>query len=248
MKKLFLSLFLFICTFSAFAQDSEDVGWVARFGIAGGFNPAYVFPNLEAVNSKAMKMGLAKLSGKGLITWGGAGFAYVMLVENLRIGGIGLSGRTSSSGNINGVNREIGYNFGLGGATIEYTLPFIHGIAFSVGGIIGVGSQSIEVFQNRFDYTWSNLFVFGLMPSGGLMLHEDVSYKIKNTFFTIVPTLNIDLAVSRFAALRLGGGYIINFNDNWKVNNDRTITGVPASLTENNFFIQTGIFVGFIAF
>ncbi|MBM4170592.1 MAG: hypothetical protein FJ214_01825 [Ignavibacteria bacterium] len=246
MKKLVFSLILLFCSISAFAQDSEDVGWVARFGIAGGFNPAYVFPNLDAVNSEAMKMGLSKLSDNGLITWGGAGFAYVMLVENLRIGGIGLSGRTSSIGNVNGLNREIGYNFGLGGATIEYTLPFIQGIAFSIGGIVGVGSQSIEIFQNRFDYKWESLF--GKITSGGLMLHEDVNYKIKNTFFTIAPTLNIDLAISRFAALRLGGGYIINFNDSWKINNDRSISGIPASLTENNFFIQTGIFIGFIAF
>jgi hypothetical protein len=79
-------------------------------------------------------------------------------------------------------------------------------------------------------------------------MHDDINYKISNTFFTVVPTLNLDVPINRFVALRFGGGYIFNFNDTWKVNNDKNISGVYSQLTSNNFFIQTGIYFGFFAF
>lgn len=246
MKKLFAIIFLFLSLNPLFAQEGEDVGWVARFGLAGGFNPSFVFPDINPLNVEVKKMGLSELSGSNLFLWGGGGYAYIMLIDNLRIGGIGLGGSTSSKGIVNGYNREVDYNFGLGGVTVEYTLPFIKSIALSVGAIIGAGSQSIEVYQNKNDYSWSG--IFGKVTSSGITFHDDVSYEITNTFFTIVPTLNLDVPINRFVALRFGGGYIFNFNSDWEVNNGRNISGVFPELTANKFFIQTGIYFGFFAF
>ena len=245
MKRLSVLLFLFIFAGLTIAQEEEEVGWVARFGIAGGINPVYLFPNLDAVNVKAKNMGLEELSS-GMIMWGGGGYAYIMIIDNVRLGGIGLSGTTSTSGNVLGYNRQLDYSFGLGGVTVEYTLPFIKTVAVSVGSIIGVGSQSIEAYENSGDYTWENAFP---QPAYSSLLGTPGSYsKIKNTFFTFTPTLNVDIPISRFIALRVGGGYVMNFNDSWEMNNGRDIFDVPSSLTENNFFIQTGIYFGFFAF
>lgn len=246
MKKLLFTLLFFVSVQISFSQEGEDVGWVARFGLAGGFNPSFVFPNLDPVNAEVRKMGLGELSGSGMFLWGGGGYAYIMLIDNLRLGGIGIGGSTSSKGIVNGYNREVNYNFGLGGVTVEYTLPFIQHVALSVGAIVGAGSQSIEIYQNKNDYTWSS--IWGKVNSSGILMHDDVNYEISNTFFTIVPTLNLDVPINRFVALRLGGGYIFNFNDSWKVNNDRNISGVFNELTSNNFFIQTGVYFGFFAF
>ena len=181
-----------------------------------------------------------------MVLWGGGGYAYIMIVDNLRLGGIGLSGSTSTKGNVGGIDREVDYNLGLGGVTVEYTLPFIKYVAVSVGTILGVGSQSIEIFENWGNYTWDNSF---LLPMYSSLAANTGSYtKITNTFFTVTPTLNVDVPLSRFIALRVGGGYILNFNDKWKVNNGRDISSVPSNLTSNNFFIQTGIYFGFFAF
>jgi hypothetical protein len=245
MKRLSILLFLFIFAGLTIAQEEEEVGWVARFGIAGGINPVYLFPNLDAVNVKAKNMGLEELSSSGMVMWGGGGYAYIMIIDNVRLGGIGLSGTTSTSGKILGSNRQLDYSFGLGGVTVEYTLPFIKTVAVSVGSIIGVGSQSIEAYENSGDYTWENSF---LQPSYSSIRTPGSYAKIKNTFFTFTPTLNVDIPISRFIALRVGGGYIMNFNDSWEMNNGRDISDVPSSLTENNFFIQTGIYFGFFAF
>lgn len=246
MKKLLSILLLLLFLKPSFAQEGEDVGWVARFGLAGGFNPSFVFPNLDPLNVEVKKMGLSELSSSGMFLWGGGGYAYIMLIDNLRLGGIGLGGSTSSNGVVSGYNREVVYSFGLGGVTVEYTLPFIKHVAVSLGAIVGAGSQSIEIYQNKNDYTW--ISIWGKVTNSGMIMLDDVNYEITNTFFTVVPTINLDLPINRFVALRFGGGYIFNFNDSWKVNNGRNISGVYKELTSNNFFIQTGIYFGFFAF
>lgn len=255
MKKLALLLLLLIGT-KSFAQEGEDVGWVARFGAAGGVSPSYVFPNIDALTLKIKSIGIPELS-KGMFLFGGGGYAYIMIIDNVRIGGIGLSGTQSTSGKVkvlytgNPVNREVVYNYGFGGLTVEYTLPFVKNVALSIGGIIGGGSQSIEVYNNELPYTWNSS-----LPRSAFSINEDPFDKlqsnyaaiIKNSFFTFTPTLNLDVPINRFIALRVGTGYVMNFSDDWKINNDQNIVGVPKDLSSNNFFIQTGIYFGFFAF
>lgn len=245
MKKLLFFILILISLRTSFAQEGEDVGWVSRFGAAGGFFPILVFPNIDAVNLQIKNMGLENLSSKGMIVYGGGGYAYIMLVNDLRIGGIGLSGTQSSSGTNNGFNKEVKYNYGLGGVTVEYSLPFIKNIAVSVGAIIGVGSSSIEIFQNQNNFTWSGIWND---VSDKSKTTQNIYKKISNSFLTISPTLNVDIPLSRFIAFRVGGGYITTFASSWKVDNDQDIGNVPSELKSSSFFIQTGIYFGLIAF
>ncbi|MBI5809432.1 MAG: hypothetical protein HZA74_13650 [Ignavibacteriales bacterium] len=243
MKKLLIFFLMLISLRTTFAQEGEDVGWVARFGAAGGFSPTLVFPNVDAVNTQVKIMGLENLSGKGMIVYGGGGYAYIMLVDNLRIGGIGLSGTQSSKGTINGFNKEVKYNYGLGGFTAEYTLPFIKNIAVSVGAIIGAGSSSIEIFQNQNNFSWN-----GIWNEVNSKTTQNIYRKITNSFLTITPTLNVDIPLSRFIAFRIGGGYITSLANSWKVDNEQDFGNVPSDLSSSSFFIQTGIYFGLIAF
>ncbi|MCL6098732.1 MAG: hypothetical protein M1391_09180 [Bacteroidetes bacterium] len=247
MKKLLSILLLFVLTIPLVAQEGDEVGWVGRFGAAGGVAPIFVFPNIDQINTQVEKMGIGKLSSSGTFAIGGSGYIYIMLVDNLRIGGIGFSGSKSSSGSVGGLNKEVKYNYGLGGITVEYSLPFIKSIAVSVGAILGAGSSSVEIYQNSGNFTWNN--VWGKVNSGGVMTNLfKVSDKITNSFFTIAPTLNVDIPISRFVAFRIGGGYITTIGSSWKINNDQTISNVPSDLTSNSFFIQTGIYFGLFAF
>ncbi|MFA7420490.1 MAG: hypothetical protein WCZ90_12465 [Melioribacteraceae bacterium] len=250
MKKLALFLLLLLSCTRYFAQEGEDVGWVARFGAAGGISPSYVFPNLDALNAQIKTFGIPELSN-GMFLFGGGGYAYIMIVDNVRIGGIGLSGTQSTSGKVYGAgfvgwNHEVKYNYGFGGLTIEYTLPFVKNVALSIGSIIGGGSQSIEIFENQDSYKWGDVW-----PEPGIadkIKLLGVNTNIKNNFFTFTPTLNLDVPINRFIALRVGAGYVMNFSSDWKINNDQNIVGVPKDLSSNNFFIQTGIYFGFFAF
>lgn len=245
MKKLLFFVLILISLHISFAQEGEDVGWVARFGAAGGFSPTLVFPNIDAVNLQIKNMGLENLSSKGMIVYGGGGYAYIMLVDNLRIGGMGLSGTQSSKGTIDGFNKEVKYNYGLGGFTVEYTLPFIKNIAVSVGAIIGVGSSSIEIFQNQNNFTWGGIWND---VSDKNKTTQNINRKITNTFLTITPTLNVDIPLSRFIAFRIGGGYITSLTSSWKADNEQDIGNIPSDLSSSSFFIQTGIYFGLIAF
>jgi len=243
MKKLLFLILMLISLRTSFAQEGEDVGWVGRFGAAGGFSPTFVFPNVDAVNTQIKIMGLENLSSKGMIVYGGGGYAYIMLVDNLRIGGIGLSGTQTSSGTNNGFNKEVKYNYGLGGVTVEYSLPFIKNIAVSVGAIIGAGSSSIEIFQNQNNFSWN-----GIWNEVNNKTTQNIYRKISNSFLTISPTLNVDIPLSRFIAVRIGGGYITTFASKWEVDNNQDIGNVPSDSNSNTFFIQTGIYFGLIAF
>lgn len=244
MKKYILFLLVVIAYNKITAQEGEEVGWVSRFGIAGGLNPIMIFPNLNPINEEVKKMGIEELNKSGFILWGGSGYAYIMMIDNLRVGGIGFGGSTSSSGKVGEFDKEVIYNFGLGGLTIEYTLPFIKNIAVSVGAIIGTGSISIEIYQSNNNYNWETIWN---RVNDGIM-SRDVSDKISQSYFLFSPTLNCDIPVNRFISARIGGGYNFTFNKKWKLNNDRNISGVPSNLTANTFFIQTGIYFGFFAY
>jgi hypothetical protein len=242
-KTLFFTLLLTFYQINA--QEAEEVGWVSRFGAAGGIAPVYVFPNVDALNLQTKMMGIPELSNSGMFTFGGGGYAYIMMINNVRIGGIGFGGTQSSSANVGGLNKEIKYNFGIGGLTLEYTLPFINNVAVSIGAIIGGGTTSIEIYQNRGDYDWVTIFH---QVSNSSVSTNIISRKLYNTYFTISPTLNVDIPLNRFIALRVGGGYVTSFSNTWKGDNDQNVNGVPSDLTSNSFFIQTGIYFGFFAF
>ena len=189
--------------------------------------------------------GVDKFSNSGFMGYGGSGYVYIMSIENLRIGGIGLSGTTTRTGSKDGFNKEVEYSLGLGGVTLEYTLPFVEKVGISVGGIVGVGSSTVNFYQNKGELNWGDLWKEISDPS---QKTQNISRKLKNTFFTITPTINIDIPIARYASFRIGGGYIWAFSENWKGDNDIKLNGVPSSLKGNTFFIQTGIFVGFISY
>jgi hypothetical protein len=76
---------------------------------------------------------------------------------------------------------------------------------------------------------------------------NQVSDNISNSFYTVSPTLNIDIPLDRFVAIRVGAGYMAAIGDKWKLNNDQNFSGVPSDLDSNSFFIQTGIYFGLFA-
>lgn len=249
MKKLFALILLFSLLSKAYAQEGEDVGWVARFGAALGVTPAYVFPDVTPLNKGLSSLNIPELS-KGIFVYGAGGYAYVMIVDNLRLGGIGLTGSQASSGKLSaelgGYNFELKYSFSFGGLSVEYTLPFINKIAVSVGAIIGLGTQIVDNYYNTGSYKWDDIWP---KASGGLIKYSlPMRAEVKNNFISISPTLNVDIPLNRFIAVRIGGGYVLPISQSWEVNNDQDISLIPTDLKANSFFIQTGIYFGFFAF
>lgn len=244
MKKYIILFLLFFVSIS-FAQRADDVRLSKRFGAAGGFTPMWIMPNLDELNVQVRDFGLDELSTGGFFGTGGAGFAYVMFVENLRVGGMGFGGSTSQSETVNGINKEVKYSIGIGGFTAEYTLPFINKIAVSPGLVIGGGSIEIDAYRNSENFVWNE--VWNELENENEAV-DDISREMNNSFFTITPTLNVDIPITRFIAFRVGGGYVLTLGDSWEVENGQELLNVPSQLSGNSFYIQTGIFFGFFAF
>jgi hypothetical protein len=242
-KRFFLGLFIFLIGFSFNqAQTKRTAGWVSKFAIAGGVTPMWVMPDFDPVNKMLGQLGLEELPGGGMFAIGGGGYAYIKIVDNLRIGGVGYSGsltRTITSG---GFETEVEYGLGGGALTIEYSLPSVRKIAVSVGAMIGSGSLTIDLYRNDGDFDWDD--VWNDLSTGS----NNVSRKIENSFFTFSPTVNVDIPFNRFMAFRIGGGYTFTFADDWKIDNNKKLKNVPSDLNGDSFFIQTGIFIGMFLF
>jgi hypothetical protein len=241
MLKFFTS-FIFFCSI-LFAQSESQIGWVAKFGAAGGFSPIILFPNYDDVNVNLNNLGMNELSGP-IYAWGGGGYAYVMIIDNLRLGGMGFGGLQSETSTLNNANNEVIYSIGGGAATIEYTMPFIKNMALSAGLMIGGGSLEIDIYQNSGNFDWNSVWDDVLDNSS--TNNKEIS--MANGFFFLSPTVNLDLPITRFLAVRGGLGYQFTFGSNWEIANGKKIESVPSGLNGNGLFIQTGIFIGLFAF
>ena len=245
MKKI-CTLFCFLLLSSiSYAQYNDGVGWVSKFGLAGGFTPMWMFTNVEAVNEMIPGFGVDRLSTGGMLALGGGGYAYIMLVDNVRVGGMGFSGSMNSSGTVDGIRKEVDYSLGGGALSVEYTLPSIKTVAISFGVLLGGGTLELKLYKNSGSFNWGDIWS---EISDSESSSENISRKMKNSFYLVSPTVNVDYPINRFIALRLGAGYQFTFGSDWEIENEQALTGVPSDLNGNTFFIQTGIFLGFFAF
>ena len=248
MKKSLLILSLFILPFVGFSQTQQFFD--SPFGGGGGFTPGWTFTKVSDLNNMLSQVNMPQVSSSGIFTTGGGGFIYIGFVPGLRIGGMGYGGSTSSKSNfiqssIN-YNEETIYSVGGGGLTIEYTLPFIKSFGVSVGTTIGGGGISIELYKNNEDNSWDGILneFEGVQSSPNKNSHRT----LKNNYWLIVPTINVDIPFYRFLCFRVGAGYIFTLGEKWKIDNDLDIAGVPTTFNGKNFFIQTGILLGFFSF
>ncbi|MCW8804386.1 MAG: hypothetical protein OQK57_08310 [Ignavibacteriaceae bacterium] len=213
----------------------------APFGGGIGYVPAWYIPNIDPINNQLNQIDMSELSTSGFYSSGIAGFLYVGFVKNLRIGGMGYGGSLSTSDE----NREIIYSLGGGGITIEYTLPFIKNLGVSVGAAIGSGSLELDIYRSSGDFSWEATWEEFSNPDSAA---GSFNRKLKNSYWMITPTLNLDYPIYRFVSLRLGVGYQITFADDWAADNDQPVSNIPTDLNSNSFFIQSGIFIGFFSF
>jgi hypothetical protein len=239
MKNYIAALLLIVCPFY-YAQ--EEMGWDAKFALGGGFTPGWIIPDFKAINNQLTSFGVDKFSSAGFFATGGTGYVSIGIIKNIRVGGMGFGGSIKHKGTKDGFSKEAKYSTAMGGLTIEYSLPFIKDIAASAGLIIGVGSTSLELYQNSGSYDWSNVWKEVTDPNEKT---QNINRTISNTFFTLVPTVNIDIPIYRFFAFRFGGGYMFDLSKNWKADNGQTLNNVPSDLSSNALFIQAGIFVGY---
>lgn len=242
MKKNLLAVIIILLSIINLYSQNEEY-FDAPFGGGIGYNPGWIIPNFDIINTQIKSLGIPEFSNSGFYTSGFSGFMYLGFLKHIRIGGLGFGGSTSRYISVSGINKEAIYSLSGGGLSVEYTLPYIRDLGISVGAIIGRGSLELELFQNKGSISWSNIWS-DLNNNSTQNLNKD----LKNSYWFLIPTINIDIPLDRFIILRVGAGYQLTFGNKWTVDNDIDITGVPSGLDANSFFIQTGIFIGFFSF
>ncbi len=207
-------LLLLLLASSTFAQDDEDFeirpnrrqrgGGIVGGG--GGITPTWHFLNTAALNSALAVKGMPQLGEDGLFLFGGQGYVYIMIVPNLRVGGMGYGGSVEAVPEPSmdrGIEpyRKTELSVGAGGVTIEYVIPFgkFH---IAIGAMLGAGSYTLTLTESDpLRKTWGGLF-----PSSPTS-PVSTRHEITSSFFTWQPSLTMEYEVHPFIVLGLTGGY-----------------------------------------
>jgi hypothetical protein len=248
LKKLFILFFISLSVVMAQTEDDNyqpverKPTFDSPFGAGGGYFGGVVMNDLSKLNSSLMGFGTQDLSQTSYLS-GGGGFAYVMFIKYLRVGGVGLSSGTTSKATVNGFDKEARYSNAFGGLTIEYSLPFIRNWALSIGGIIGVGGQDLELYKQKGSVDWTG--DLGDFKNDNATI-SSFGRKYSNTYMLLAPTINADILLHPMVSLRIGAGYSFTlFGDTWKAGNGATVNNFPANDVKGNaFFFQVGILAG----
>ncbi|MAT40078.1 MAG: hypothetical protein CL946_10795 [Ectothiorhodospiraceae bacterium] len=249
MKRAFLiiaSLLLVFSSATSFAQDDEEQprrssrGSGGIFGAGGGPSGAWYFINTDVLNSSLTDKGMPELSTDGMFLFGGHGYAYIIIVPNLRIGGIGMGGSMSETNVDDGTFNRSELAVGFGGVTLDYTIPFGR-FHIAIGTMLGAGSYTLTLTRGpNTDKSWEDLFGDPLIPS-------DSRLEMINGFFAYQPALTVEYDISPFIVASLKGGYFGTAGDTWELNGEFEVNEVP-EFDMNNAFVRLdltfGLFIG----
>jgi hypothetical protein len=216
-----------------------------KVGLFIGFTPGWLNVNVAPINEFLVGAGAAPLSDNGIMLYGGAGAIYILVIKNFRVGGMGMSGTSSSSitDPTDGVRRDAELGMGFGGLTFEYVFPVARRFDIAVGSMIGWGSMNLTLRQNLGgNNTWSGeQEIFGTWPPTTL---TNLTRRLSGSYFTLVPAVNFEYAPLGWLGLRLGASYVLMAFPSWNVDGEYDLTEVPDAVKGNGFMINAGVFVG----
>jgi len=250
-KTLVLILLLGMSVPSVFAQEEPMAPippkrtHAAKVGAFGGFTPAWLGIDVAPINAFLKPAGGAPLKENGVFLTGGAGAAYIMLVPNVRVGGVGMSGSIRSTAlNAAGVRRDAELHVGFGGVTVEYVLPVVERLDVSVGGMLGWGGIDLTLRQdNGRAKTWQQEWdAFRADDYGGNP--GNITRRLSGAYFVYVPTVNVEYAILGWLGARVGGSYVGMTAPSWELDGKHELLGVPADVNGQGFMVSAGLFVG----
>jgi len=244
----FITLLLVSLTISvASAQDypiPPKRTTASKVGFFAGVTPSWLFVDVAPINSFLVPSGGAPFKDNGIFMFGGAGAVYIGVINNLRLGGIGLGGGISSSSvDASGIRRDADLDVGFGGITVEYVLPVIPRLDVALGGMLGWGGVDLILRKDTGqNLTWDDEWVnFGPGAPGTV---ENITRTLSGSYFVWMPTVNVEYAILGWMAIRVGAGYVGMSAPSWSVDGEYDLIGVPSDVNGEGFILNGGIFVG----
>ncbi len=214
-----------------------------KLGGGGGYTPGWLFMDVDALNQEIVAAGGAPFDDGRIFLQGGQGYAYILLVENLRVGGMGMSGSRSTSRLevSTNVRRDVDLNVGYGGVTVEYTLAVVPRLDVTIGTLLGGGGMSLTLRRDEgsamtWDDTWGDI--------GGTGAVTEFTRKMDGSFFIYQPSVTVEVALLRWLGIRAGVGYLGMAGGSWELDGHYDLLGVPDGIDASGWMINAGIYVG----
>jgi len=250
MRKLAVFVTLIVC-WSAFGFAQEEPippkrSRMVKIGLFGGFTPGLIFPDVKPINDFLKGAGAAPLKDNGVFLWGGSGAAYIMLVPNLRLGGVGMSGSIKSTlvNVTTNVRKDAQLRVGYGGVTIEYVIPVFEQLDVAVGTMLGAGGIDLVLRQsNGLSDTWQSEQDF-LRSGLTVPPANNVTRTLSGTFFVYVPSLYVEYSILNWLAVRGGVSYVGMAAPSWEVDSNYELLGVPGEVSGKGFMVNAGLMLG----
>jgi len=252
MRRVWLILFCFLIIQStgAYPQIEEEYTPIppskpstGKIGGGGGYTPGWLFMDVDKLNETIISAGGTPFDGGRMMLNGGQGYAYLLLVQNLRIGGIGMSGTRTTSRVETATNtrRDVELGVGYGGVTLEYALSVVPRLDVTFGTVIGGGSMSLTIRRaNGTSKDWGDIWG----EFGSPQPASEFSRKLEGSFFILQPSVTMEFALLRWLGVRAGVGYLGMTGGSWKLDDEYDLAGVPDGIGASGWMINTGIYLG----
>lgn len=216
----------------------------AKVGGGGGFTPLFLFWDVDAFNN-ILPTSVQKFDKSPMILTGGQGFAYIMLVENLRIGGMGAGGSSKTSAISGGFRRDVEVAVNFGGVTIEYAIAIFERLDVVPGILLGGGTMGITMTRDNASFKeWGALW----SEFDGTVAATNYTRRLDGSFYVYQPSVQIEFALLRWVALRVGASYVGMVSPSWELDGKFDVANVPSSVSGKGWVIHTGIFAGTFLF
>jgi hypothetical protein len=219
---------------------------MAKVGLFGGFMPGVLFADMKPINDYLKAAGAAPVGENGVIMYGGGGAIYIMLLPNVRVGGMGMSGSLSSSAMVGPVRKDADISVGFGGVTVEYVFNLGPRFDVALGTMIGGGGIDLTLRQDvggnkTWFQEWSN-FGSGNYETAGQV--NNIERELGGSFLVLIPSVNLEYALTGWLGVRLGASYVSMSAPSWSLDGTHDLVGVPSAISGKGFMINAGIFLG----
>lgn len=252
MKRLAVLLFT-IVAFSALCVAQEDPippkrSKAPKLGGLFGYLPGWLFVDVKPINSFIVANKGTSLKDNGVFLNGIGGSAFIMFIDNLRIGGMGMNGKTSST-NLDplGIRRDVELNVGFGGVTVEYIHQLAERLNLSVGTMLGTGGMDLTLRQSNgsplsWNGEWENFGNGNYNQTGSRVINN--TRTLQGSFFVYIPSVSLEYGILGWLGARLGVSYVGMSFPSWQVDEKYELLGVPSNVSGRGFMINAGVFVG----
>jgi hypothetical protein len=218
-----------------------------KLGGGIGLSPSWLFLDMDPINSVLSSANAAPFSDGSLYMSGIQGYAYILFIPNLRVGGLGAGGSMESSSLevATSTRRNVKLSVSMGGVTVDYVIPVIPRVDLTVGTMLGGGTMKLAMTRdNGTGKVWGDLWG----ELGGSAPAPEYSRTLEGSFFLYQPSVTVEVAVMRWLGLRVGGSYLGASGNSWKLDDQYDVAGVPDNIRPKGFTLTTGLYLGTFIF